>query len=703
MGSKNYGFKGGTAEVMKCKYRELTSELTYPSRNDGAFGRDGIDTPVQCINSTEKVFERIADRSMVTWNFLLSFRPDLPECLVQSEKLVSVEWSKDLQGRKAIRLFVEFANFNFTLKLDTTCKIYEAMIGNARIGGTALTSLIDGEKRQECEIVNLCGAHISLSPWVPYLSASLGVIYDNYSAITGAKSDLNHIGLQMENILVQQLGIARKGTLFMESTTINAEAACGFHKELQLGAIKAIVQYANKTDPKVEISIVTLAPHPSEAPHFAAEPQSDADCENIFRTISSVGWVQHNPALHIQKQPYALWYPIDNIAKEELHMLPASTLAELGQALCYFSSSNSTFKNIVLYFLDELFDVGPLLVIILQPGVPFGDEDLKKLVGEYGKTTSAIVMKKGEPLPILQIAAVVEMQHWVDENQGLTAVLTTVQPYEHKLETRQLIGPYFSQAHKAAVVVPHTLLLTNPVEVLLEDAVGYLHAIKALTLCAGKGKYDSRGIEASTTVSLIAQRTLKCWTTITLGHWIRGYLATLGFFHKLLSIAAFTVQKWASLASQVGANSKVIRKLAEDGQWVDEMPGRQGEYCHLLLSCLGFLELVPIMNGTVAMRFCVRHKEAPAVVEGVGDHGYEYMTSGTVVVLGIPGRNCALDGPLILSVSKMIPASDKGRFIALGHPFAGKVCIDMEARPMGFYTLPLDPNMRQMLLMGCIF
>ena len=40
-------------------------------------------------------------------------------------------------------------------------------------------------------------------------------------------------------------------------------------------------------------------------------------------------------------------------------------------------------------------------------------------------------------------------------------------------------------------------------------------------------------------------------------------------------------------------------------------------------------------------RFCVRNSGAVAVVEGVGDHGCEYMTGGTVVVLGRTGKNFA--------------------------------------------------------------
>ena len=47
------------------------------------------------------------------------------------------------------------------------------------------------------------------------------------------------------------------------------------------------------------------------------------------------------------------------------------------------------------------------------------------------------------------------------------------------------------------------------------------------------------------------------------------------------------------------------------------------------------------LRGVVGERFCVRNSGAVAVVEGVGDHGCEYMTAGRVVVLGPTGRNFA--------------------------------------------------------------
>ena len=46
-------------------------------------------------------------------------------------------------------------------------------------------------------------------------------------------------------------------------------------------------------------------------------------------------------------------------------------------------------------------------------------------------------------------------------------------------------------------------------------------------------------------------------------------------------------------------------------------------------------------RGRAAERFCVRNSGARTVIEGVGDHGCEYMTGGCVVILGRTGRNFA--------------------------------------------------------------
>ncbi|ONI91512.1 glutamate synthase large subunit [Actinosynnema sp. ALI-1.44] len=57
--------------------------------------------------------------------------------------------------------------------------------------------------------------------------------------------------------------------------------------------------------------------------------------------------------------------------------------------------------------------------------------------------------------------------------------------------------------------------------------------------------------------------------------------------------------------------------------------------------CYGATSGEIFIRGKVGERFCVRNSGALAVVEGIGDHGCEYMTGGRVVVLGQTGRNFA--------------------------------------------------------------
>ena len=55
----------------------------------------------------------------------------------------------------------------------------------------------------------------------------------------------------------------------------------------------------------------------------------------------------------------------------------------------------------------------------------------------------------------------------------------------------------------------------------------------------------------------------------------------------------------------------------------------------------GAIEGECYFRGVAGERFAVRNSGAIAVVEGVGDHGCEYMTGGVVVVIGKTGRNFA--------------------------------------------------------------
>ena len=67
------------------------------------------------------------------------------------------------------------------------------------------------------------------------------------------------------------------------------------------------------------------------------------------------------------------------------------------------------------------------------------------------------------------------------------------------------------------------------------------------------------------------------------------------------------------------------------------------------------------LRGIAGERFCVRNSGAHAVVEGVGDHGCEYMTGGRAIILGETGRNFAAG----MSGGIAYVLDETGRFPAL--------------------------------------
>ncbi len=68
---------------------------------------------------------------------------------------------------------------------------------------------------------------------------------------------------------------------------------------------------------------------------------------------------------------------------------------------------------------------------------------------------------------------------------------------------------------------------------------------------------------------------------------------------------------------------------------------RRGQHHHRQRGALRRDQRRGFFRGMAGERFCVRNSGASAVVEGVGDHGCEYMTGGRVVILGTTGRNFA--------------------------------------------------------------
>ncbi len=110
------------------------------------------------------------------------------------------------------------------------------------------------------------------------------------------------------------------------------------------------------------------------------------------------------------------------------------------------------------------------------------------------------------------------------------------------------------------------------------------------------------------------------------------------------SFGAF-IPKGMSLSLEGDANDYVGKGLS--GGKISIYPPTQARFkpeANILIGNVAFYgatEGQAYINGMAGERFCVRNSGINAVVEGVGDHGCEYMTGGTVVILGKTGRNFA--------------------------------------------------------------
>nr|GLL23956.1 pyrophosphate--fructose 6-phosphate 1-phosphotransferase subunit beta [Ipomoea trifida] len=133
-GSTLYGFRGGPAGIMKCKYVILTPEYIYPYRNQGGFdmicsGRDKIETPEQ-FKQAEETAKRLDLDGLVV---IGGDDSNTNACLLAENFR-----SKNLKTRvigcpKTIDGDLKCKEVPTSFGFDTACKIYAEMIGNVMI------------------------------------------------------------------------------------------------------------------------------------------------------------------------------------------------------------------------------------------------------------------------------------------------------------------------------------------------------------------------------------------------------------------------------------------------------------------------------------------------------------------------------------------------------------------------------------------
>nr|ABK26333.1 unknown [Picea sitchensis] len=132
--SRLFGFNGGPAGIMKCKYVEMTKEFVYPYRNQGGFdiicsGRDKIETPEQFRQAEETVLKLDLDGLVV----IGGDDSNTNACLL-AEKFREKNLKTQVIGcPKTIDGDLKSKEVPTSFGFDTACKIYAEMIGNVMV------------------------------------------------------------------------------------------------------------------------------------------------------------------------------------------------------------------------------------------------------------------------------------------------------------------------------------------------------------------------------------------------------------------------------------------------------------------------------------------------------------------------------------------------------------------------------------------
>ncbi|KAK4481764.1 hypothetical protein RD792_012675 [Penstemon davidsonii] len=133
-GSTLYGFKGGPAGIMKCKYVELTTNFVYPYRNQGGFdmicsGRDKIETPEQFKQAEDTVNKLDLDGLVV----IGGDDSNTNACLLAENFRGKSMKTRVIGCPKTIDGDLKSKEVPISFGFDTACKIYAEMIGNVMI------------------------------------------------------------------------------------------------------------------------------------------------------------------------------------------------------------------------------------------------------------------------------------------------------------------------------------------------------------------------------------------------------------------------------------------------------------------------------------------------------------------------------------------------------------------------------------------
>ena len=246
----------------------------------------------------------------------------------------------------------------------------------------------------------------------------------------------------------------------------------------------------------------------------------------------------------------------------------------------------------------------------------FVSQELRKIMASLGFKTMNEMVGKTE-----KINATNAIKHYKAKGLDLSSILHRPEEY-HKLNLRNLK----SQDHKLENVLDFKILndsrnaLDKKEKVTLNYKIGNINrTVGAILSNEISKKYENIGLPDDT-INLC-------------------FYGSAGQSFGAFGASGITFNLEGNTNDYLGkglSGAKIIVKKPKESSFKAEDNIITGNVC-----LFGAVSGEAYINGIAGERFAVRNSGVTAVVEGVGDHGCEYMTGGEIVILGKTGRNFA--------------------------------------------------------------
>lgn len=244
-------------------------------------------------------------------------------------------------------------------------------------------------------------------------------------------------------------------------------------------------------------------------------------------------------------------------------------------------------------------------------------EDMRQIMAELGFRTINEMIGRVDCLE-----QATDSEHWKQSGIDLTMLLTPAEKPHVNVEVHQTI----KQDHGLDEALDNQLIELS--KEALENAKQVNIELPVININRVVGTMLSNEVAKKYGSEMLPDGTINIKLTGSAGQSLGAFLAK-GITIEVEGDANDYVGKGLSGGRVIVAPSKNSTFIAEENIIV-------GNVC-----LYGATSGEAYFRGIAAERFCVRNSGATAVVEGIGDHGCEYMTGGRIAVLGSIGRNFA--------------------------------------------------------------